>query len=1038
MSDSHNTQGEQWTEVGGAARGRARGRGRGRGRGDFRARGNSSGRGRGQGDASTTSRGESIGRGSPTQTFQRGPGFGDDRGRARGRGDSGPNSPSPSTFGGASTIRGRGAGGPTFQPTGGFETRGRGAFEARGRGGGGGGRPFRGGPAARGRGSATLFSPPNSSTALESRLSASEQDALISGFNALSISDGRPLRPGFGTRGVETKVRANFFALKYPKNATIYDYTIKVTPNLKTDEKGIRKRIFELLEGSRDLAPYLQHIAHDRTQRIVSRMQLPENFVVKVPYYEDGEGGPRPGAKVYEVEVELTAEHSTEDLDRYLAGDPDYLDYKKVERLISAINLVTIQHAARGAMSGKHRYFFKREEALPLGPHLEAWRGYFSSIRPVYKQLMVNVNVCMSAFYVPRTSFSDAIMAFSRQSQGAIPSSFLAKIKVTTTYQGYRARKKVKAIVNKPASQLTFPCDEYKGQISVANFFKRKYGIDLVHGDDLPVIDIGARERNIYVPAELCEIEAGQPFPHRLDEKGTSDMIKYACNPPAWNAGNITEIGLSKLGFPQQVSPMQAFDISVSSEMAVVPSRILPAPTVSYKSGRPNVRDGSWNILGVQFHQGATFDERCAVLVLRDGGYGDFVDAQDQAFKQVVDGFLEKCRKSGMTVRGQPRVDFVSLPRPSPQDPHRKQAIAAVESAIRNRPTTPQLQFLIIFLSNKDNNIYFGLKHLCDVKLGILTVCMLMSKAKESKGQDQYFSNNAMKVNAKLGGVNHLLGNQDTQWLANTMLVGMDVMHPTGKDVRLETPSIVAVVASCDTRFAQYPASIRTQEGRKEMIQQVERLIIERLEEYKKRIGKLPERIVVFRDGVSESQYHEVRSFELPRIKQAFGHFDANYKPKLTITVCGKRHQTRLYPTDANFMDRTGNSPAGTVVDRGITAVFDFDFYLQAHAALQGQARSAHYTVVYDDNAFSADAIQQGTNDLSYLWCRATKSVSLVPPAYWADQACERAKAYLHEILPPAPGSKESKMSVEQIKKRAQEIWGEGVHPRLRGTMFYL
>jgi len=48
------------------------------------------------------------------------------------------------------------------------------------------------------------------------------------------------------------------------------------------------------------------------------------------------------------------------------------------------------------------------------------------------------------------------------------------------------------------------------------------------------------------------------------------------------------------------------------------------------------------------------------------------------------------------------------------------------------------------------------------------------------------------------------------------MLVGIDVTHPGPGSVK-GTPSIAAVVASCDPDFAQYPASMEMQESRKEV-----------------------------------------------------------------------------------------------------------------------------------------------------------------------------------------------------------------------------
>jgi eukaryotic translation initiation factor 2C len=64
----------------------------------------------------------------------------------------------------------------------------------------------------------------------------------------------------------------------------------------------------------------------------------------------------------------------------------------------------------------------------------------------------------------------------------------------------------------------------------------------------------------------------------------------------------------------------------------------------------------------------------------------------------------------------------------------------------------------------------------------------------------------------------HALNAANMAWLkkAPTMLVGIDVTHPGPGSVR-GTPSIAAVVASCESDFAQYPASMEIQETKKEV-----------------------------------------------------------------------------------------------------------------------------------------------------------------------------------------------------------------------------
>ena len=126
---------------------------------------------------------------------------------------------------------------------------------------------------------------------------------------------------------------------------------------------------------------------------------------------------------------------------------------------------------------------------------------------------------------------------------------------------------------------------------------------------------------------------------------------------------------------------------------------------------------------------------------------------------------------------------------------------------------------------------------------------------------------------------------------------------------------------------------------------------------------------------------------------------------------------------------------------------FDFDFYLQTHAGSQGHAKPVHYTVLYDENKLGADEVQQGINTMGYLYARATKVVSLIPPAHYADLACKRGRCYLNDFLvsedktttrlkgKSKADKEEERMHVFDTARRA---WGNGVHPSLAESMFYI
>ena len=188
----------------------------------------------------------------------------------------------------------------------------------------------------------------------------------------------------------------------------------------------------------------------------------------------------------------------------------------------------------------------------------------------------------------------------------------------------------------------------------------------------------------------------------------------------------------------------------------------------------------------------------------------------------------------------------------------------------------------------------------------------------------------------------------------------------------------------------------------------------------------------------SQGQYKEVLEDEFHKqVKKSYEKMETQYRPKTTIVICGKRHHSRFYPTSAEQKSNNGNTLPGTVQDRGLSSPFLFDFNLQAHSGLQGQVRPTHYVVIYDENHFNADTMQQGTHHFSYQYVRATKAVSLVPPAYYADLACERARCYLSRYFVSKDNKGKGKRTKEQVLEDAKKEW-RGVHDNLKNSMFYI
>jgi len=247
-------------------------------------------------------------------------------------------------------------------------------------------------------------------------------------------------------------------------------------------------------------------------------------------------------------------------------------------------------------------------------------------------------------------------------------------------------------------------------------------------------------------------------------------------------------------------------------------------------------------------------------------------------------------------------------------------------------------------------------------------------------------------MNVKLGGRNSFLSPSQVPFITDkpTILMGADVTHPAPGDT--ERPSIAALCASMDAKASRYAASIRVQTGRTEIIADLANMVKELLKTFYQTCGRKPDRILFYRDGVSEGHFSQVLKSEINAVRAACQALDVNYKPLITFVVVQKRHHTRFFPIDRRDADRTGNCFPGTVVETDITHPFEFDFYLQSHPGLQGTSRPTHYHVLFDENGFNADMLQTLSYNLCYLYARCTRAVSLVPPVYYAHLVCTRAK----------------------------------------------
>ncbi|ORY67956.1 Piwi domain-domain-containing protein [Leucosporidium creatinivorum] len=411
-------------------------------------------------------------------------------------------------------------------------------------------------------------------------------------------------------------------------------------------------------------------------------------------------------------------------------------------------------------------------------------------------------------------------------------------------------------------------------------------------------------------------------------------------------------------------SPLNQWGLQIETTPMEVPARILPPPQVTYKNKTVTPGSGTWDLRGYNFMKTASI-ERWMVFVFDREQFFPRRDVQNS-----VQGFVEGLSKTGIRVMTQ-QPTIVYGPGVHPD----RVAQFMKDEAKKVFRDIPQL--FVCYLPRKPCDEYAAIKRFGDQDVGIATQCLSIPKVK--RGNPQYYANVAMKVNVKLNGTNSTVNLGPAVSGKPTMIFGADVSHPAPGSF---APSVAALVGTINPEFTNYGSSIRIQPSRVECIAEIGAMVQDLLKQFHKSVKVKPQRLIFFRDGVSEGQFSQVMDQEVNAIRIACQSLEATYKPEITYIVCGKRHHISLFPMRPEDGDRTGNVQAGTTVDQQITSAYTFDWYTQSHASLLGTSRSAHYTVLVDDSKFSADTLQQLVYNLCYTYARCTRSVSYATPAY--------------------------------------------------------
>ncbi|KAL3310806.1 Protein argonaute-2 [Cichlidogyrus casuarinus] len=324
-------------------------------------------------------------------------------------------------------------------------------------------------------------------------------------------------------------------------------------------------------------------------------------------------------------------------------------------------------------------------------------------------------------------------------------------------------------------------------------------------------------------------------------------------------------------------------------------------------------------------------------------------------------------------------------------------------------------RFVVLILFDKF--CYFQVKRYSDILSGLPTQCVLDKTLRRG----QCGPNLMLKINGKLGGVNWSIPSMvsDKELI---QVFGIDVTHPAPGGRREMQMSIAAVTASISADLMRYAVVVRQQNTRqtgnnstREIVDAMDSIVYDLVQACAKNNGgKLPDRLIFYRDGVSEGQFQHVLVEELTAIQKVCRNLRPDYEPAITYITVGKRHHIRFLPLQGER-----NVKPGTVVDTQITAKNEFDFYLCSHEGIQGTSKPAHYSILYDDSNWGSAQLQLFTYCLCHAYLRCPRSVSIPAPTYYAHLAAFRARDWLNGVRSVDMLIEKNQFKIHNLQKSA-------------------
>ncbi|XP_075745432.1 piwi-like protein 1 [Rhipicephalus microplus] len=744
-----------------------------------------------------------------------------------------------------------------------------------------------------------------------------------------------------GTTGNPVKLLSNYFRLLTMPNWAIQQYHVEFAPNIESSR--LRSA---LLRDHRDR--FGGSYIFDGMSDLKSATRL-EHKVTELYSQRRTDG----------AQIRITVKHVQE----LAPNNPELLRIfnTQMRRNLESMQFVQIR-----------RQFFNAAGPKPISRHgLEVWEGLTTAVGQHDGGILMVVD---TVHKVLRTeNVLHLLGSLQQNARGNYKDEAVKAVVGCIVMTRYNNRTyRVDDIDWTKNPQQTF--DTKEGPITYIKYYKDHYQKD-IRDLNQPLLVCRPRERdirvgrtdNLYLIPELCFL-TGLTDDIRSNFSIMKDLASEMKLDPAKRVANLNEFMRNMSRHPQVQKEMGQWGLKFSEALVEIDARqVQPERVIHGNNIRSNVNpmtaDFSREMRDKTMFKAVQIRSWVVVCTRRD-----MQNAQDFVRELMCVG-----PPMGVTMQ-QPQLVALDDDR-----------VGSYINGLKNIPRETEM-LMAVFPNNRKDR-YDSLKKVACVDMGLHTQVMLGRTISNKKNLKSVATKVAIQMNCKLGG---------EAWaveipLQGVMCIGYDTYH----DCRQKGLSAGGFVASLNKSLTRWYSRVGFHQTHQELGSALKTHLALSMKQYQEENNAVPERILFFRDGVSDGQLLQVQEWEVGQIQSLLTEMFPGREPQLAFVVVTKRISARFFSVD-NRGGAYQNPPPGTVIDNNVTRPERYDFYLVSQSVRQGTVAPTHFNVIHDTTTLKPEHMQRLSYKLTHLYFNWPGTIRVPAPCQYAHKLAFLAGQSLH------------------------------------------